>query len=289
MHTLINPQSGHLAFKLYSFKGDNPFDHVQRMNYYSLIWIRKGSGKIKADFQEYDFPENSLLAFSPYQPFMICADDKVEAEVIHFHSDFFCIHKHQKEVACNGVLFNNIYDPPFVQIDGTAEISMLGILEQMKEEMRGADLAHYEVLISYLKILLVTASRLKNQEAGEVDKINAFGVDPDVLQRLKDAIDQNYRSLHSPREYADLLAISPKALNKITKKHFQKNLSSLIAERIIIEAKRELYLSNKAVKEIAFELGYKDEYYFSRFFKKHADVSPQLYRDTVGFNRAASV
>ncbi|WP_278021813.1 helix-turn-helix domain-containing protein [Flavobacterium ginsengisoli] len=62
-------------------------------------------------------------------------------------------------------------------------------------------------------------------------------------------------------------------------------LSDLITERIIVEAKRELYLTNKTVKEIAYELGYDDEYYFSRVFKGKTDISPQLYRDTIGFNR----
>ena len=60
----------------------------------------------------------------------------------------------------------------------------------------------------------------------------------------------------------------------------------MISERIIIEAKRELYLTSKPVKEIAYHLGYTDEYYFSRFFKANAGVSPQIYRDTVGFARA---
>jgi AraC-like DNA-binding protein len=78
---------------------------------------------------------------------------------------------------------------------------------------------------------------------------------------------------HSPADYAELLYISPKALAKITKSYFNKPLSSLINERIIIEAKRELYLTDKTIKEIV-ELGYEDEYYFSRFFKVNADVSP---------------
>ena len=73
---------------------------------------------------------------------------------------------------------------------------------------------------------------------------------------------------------------------KIAKSHFNKTLTDLIAERIIIEAKRELYLTSKSVKEIAYDLGYDDEHYFSRFFKKNADVSPQLYRETVGFAKA---
>ena len=103
------------------------------------------------------------------------------------------------------------------------------------------------------------------------------------MQKLKDAIEENFKLKHSPAEYADLLYISPKALAKITKTHFNKTPSSLINERIIIEAKRELYLTDKTVKEIAYELGYEDEYYFSRFFKVNADISPQLYRDSVGF------
>ncbi|MFM9625806.1 helix-turn-helix domain-containing protein, partial [Streptomyces turgidiscabies] len=89
----------------------------------------------------------------------------------------------------------------------------------------------------------------------------------------------NYREKHTASDYASILNITPKALAKITKTHLNKTLTSLISERIIIEAKRELYLTNKPVKQIAYELGYDDEYYFSRFFKTNTDVSPQIYRN----------
>ena len=107
--TLINPQTGNLAFKLFTFTDISNFDHVQRLNYYSLIWIKEGNGKVKVDFSEYDFKENQLLAFAPYQPFMLASESELSGVVINFHPDFFCIHKHHEEVACNGVLFNNIY------------------------------------------------------------------------------------------------------------------------------------------------------------------------------------
>jgi YesN/AraC family two-component response regulator len=73
----------------------------------------------------------------------------------------------------------------------------------------------------------------------------------------------------------------------MTKNHFNKTMTNLISERIIIEAKRELYLTNKTVKEIAYDLGYDDEHYFSRFFKNNAEISPKTYRETVGFARGA--
>ncbi|MCI1267247.1 MAG: AraC family transcriptional regulator [Saprospiraceae bacterium] len=285
-YTLINPQTGNLAFKVFSFNNNSHFDHIQRLNYYSLIWIRNGKGTAKADFSEYDFVQNTLFAFSPYQPFMFQADEQIHGIVINFHPDFFCIHKHHQEVACNGVLFNNIYNPPFVTVDENANSTFKMLLEQITVEMQNPALAQYELLVSYLKIFLITASRLKAEQQTEIQINPAENKEPFILQNLKHYIETHFKTKHSASDYADLLNISAKTLAKLTKTHFNKTLTDLISERIVIEAKRELYLTNKAVKEIAYELGYIDEYYFSRFFKNNADISPQAYRDTVGFGRA---
>jgi len=257
---------------------------VQRLNYYSIILITDGSGLLKADFSEYKFSTHSLLCFSPYQPFLL-ETEKVKGVVINFHPDFFCIHKHHDEVACHGVLFNNIYQPPFTEIDRESAKTFEMILDQIKTEMQNPALAQYELLISYLKIFLITATRIKTKNLPSVPKNVTDKKEPFILQNLKDAIERNFKTMHSASHYADMLHLTPKALGKIAKTHFNKTLTELISERIIIEAKRELYITNKAVKEIAYELGYEDEYYFSRFFKANAEISPQVYRDTVGFDR----
>ena len=284
--TLVNPQNGNLAFKLSSFDHNQQFKEIQRLNYFSLLWIKSGKGNVKVDFSEYDFFENQLLAFSPYQPFMLTSDEKIEGIVLNFHPEFFCIHKHQAEIACNGILFNNIYKPPYVSIDEPSKNILDMVVEQMKTEMQNPELAQYELLVSYLKIFLITATRLKNQQQPEEEQIDNSNTAPFILQNLKNYIETHFKTKHSASDYAELLNITPKALAKITKNHFNKTLTNLIAERIIIEAKRELYLTNKPVKEIAYELGYDDEHYFSRFFKTNAEISPQVYRDTVGFAKA---
>jgi AraC family transcriptional regulator, transcriptional activator of pobA len=284
-HTLVNPQNGNLAFKVFSFDNNTCFDHVQRHNYYSIIWITRGSGHLRVDVSSYNFDNGGMFFFSPYQPFMIEKAADIAGTVLHFHPDFFCIHKHQAEVACNGILFNNIYEPPFITIDETAAFAIATLLQQMITEMQDTALAQYELLVSYLKILLITATRIKVNQQPLAMAQAASIKEPFVLQDLKEAIEANYRTKHSPGDYATMLNISAKALAKITKNYFSKTLTSLIAERIVIEAKRELYLTSKPVKQIAYELGYDDEFYFSRFFKTNADVSPQLYRDTVGHGR----
>jgi len=284
--TLVDPKNGNLAFKIFSYDDNSHFDHVQRNNYYTVVINLAGSGKLKSDFSTYDFSGQVLMCFSPYQPFMISGADDLSGVILNFHPDFFCIHLHQKEVACNGVLFNNIYQPPFITLADKDIALFLNIIEQMQIEMQNAALAQYELLISYLKIFLINGSRLRLDQSPMASAEISGLKEPFVLQSLKDAIEENFKTKHSPAEYADLLNISPKALARITKNHFNKTLTNMIAERIVIEAKRELYLTSKPVKSIAYELGFNDEFYFSRFFKNNADVSPQLYRETVGFAKA---
>jgi AraC family transcriptional regulator, transcriptional activator of pobA len=57
---------------------------LQKLNYYSLIWIQNGNGKVKADFSEYDFVASSLFAFSPYQPFMLVDKEPIKVVVNRF-------------------------------------------------------------------------------------------------------------------------------------------------------------------------------------------------------------
>ncbi|MEJ4087223.1 helix-turn-helix domain-containing protein [Galbibacter orientalis] len=287
--TLINPQTGNLAFKLHFFENENPFDTIQRLNLYSVIWVKEGAGSVRADFSDYTINANGLFSFSLYQPFLFKAEKHLSGVALYFHPDFFCIHKHHKEVACNGVLFNNIYSSPSIKIDSNTELNFNMLIKQLKLEMQNPALAQYELLVSYLKILLITASRLKTEQQDAENIETNKHDEPFILQNLKNFIEIHYKTKHTASEYANMLAITPKALNKLTKTHFNKTLTELIGERIVIEAKRELYLTNKSIKEIAYELGYNDEYYFSRFFKKHVNISPQFYRETIGFDRASSV
>ncbi len=283
--TLINQQNGNLAFKIFSFCDNGHFDHLQRNNFYTVIWVKEGSGLLKVDFSEYLFQENTVFAFAPYQPFMFSTDKKISGIALQFHSDFYCIHRNPNETNCDTVLFNNIYQVPFIRIDNLTENKLNLQLEQLKLEIQDTENDNYELLIPNLKIFLVTISRLKT--LSKINEPTFIEVEtPFILQNLKKTIEENFRLKHSASDYAALLNISANALAKLVKIHYNKTLTDLITERIIIEAKRELYMTSKPIKEIAWLLGYTDEFHFSRLFKTNTDVSPQLYRDTVGFAKA---
>jgi AraC family transcriptional activator of pobA len=283
VHTLVDERTGHLAFKLYGFADNSHFDHVQRHNYYTVLWVAQGRGRLRVDTSAHDFHDGHMMCFTPYQPFMLSADAPVNGIALHFHSDLYCIHKHQHEVACNGVLFNDLYDPPLFTVDAATGTELRTLVDQMHDELVNTSLARTELLVSYLKIFLIKASRMKLHQCPGVDPAEPDGDVPMTIAHLKSAIEEHYRTKHAPGDYAILLHITPKSLSKLVKQHFNRTPTDLIAERIMIEAKRELYLSDKSVKVIAHELGFDDAYYFSRFFKRNAEVSPELYRKHVGF------
>jgi AraC-like DNA-binding protein len=285
VYTLVNQQNGNLAFKLFEFDNNSYFDHIQRNNYFTLIFITGGEGVAKVDFCDYSFKEDTLFAFYPYQPFMLMSKGCLRGIAVQFHHDFFCIYRHHEEIANNGLLFNNVYEQPFVCVNESCRATMFHLIQGIADELKADSFRKDEALISYLKLLLVMATRIKldQQSIQDTEKMN--GKQLLVVQNLKNAIEDNFRIKHSASDYASLLHVTPTSLARIAKNHFNKTLSDLITERIIIEAKRELYLTDKTIKEIAYELGYEDEYYFSRVFKGKTDISPQLYRDTVGFNR----
>ncbi|MBP1651759.1 MAG: btr 3 [Bacteroidetes bacterium] len=278
MYTLVSSRTGNMAFRVSRLEEGALLQEQKGYNYYSILLVTKGSGQL----YEYTFQENTLLALGLYQPFQVKGD--IEGVLINFHPDFFCIYQHEEEVACNGVLFNNIYAPPLMQLQVDEMASLMNIVRLIEQEMSRPALAQYEVVMAFLKIFLINASRMKLERQEVVAPV---GNEPFILQSLKDAIEQYYRKEHSPGYYAGLLNITPKALNKLNKTHFNRTLGHLIAERIMTEAKRELYMTAKPVKRIAFELGFNDEFYFSRFFKNNAEVSPVVYREAVGWENNA--
>ena len=281
MATLIDQQTGEVAFHVSPLTDSISTASVSRHNQYMIFLVQSGTLTMTVDFVTQTISSKALLCLSPYQPYRLTAMSGVTGWLLFFHPDFFCTYKHQHEIALEGALFHTNYQLPFFGIDDDTPLDIT--IRQIHAELTNEDLAQHELLIAYLKIYLIQILRLKTRH----DNVAVSSTDlPPVIVRLKEHIEREYRRKHSPADYAQLVHMSLNALGKLAKKHFDRPLSVLIANRIMTEAKRELYLTAKTIKEIAHWLGYADEYYFSRFFKRHAGISPQQYRHTVGFARA---
>src|SRR5438445_1869120 len=166
--TLIDPQTREMALRITRFKDDSLFNSQKKYNYFSMLLLSKGEGSVQRDDARYVFNSDCLLCFAIYQPFMVKSESEMEGVLINFHPSFFCLFKHRNEVSCNGVLFNNLYDTPVVNLRPDEMRSLSVVVDQLSTEIQKRQQPDQDVLISYLKIFLIEASRAKmEQRRGE--------------------------------------------------------------------------------------------------------------------------
>lgn len=245
----------------------------QQVDSYSIFWIKEGKGTYNIDFEQYSFDGNVLFFLSPGQVFSVDSEKVKEAYKLSFVRDFYCIQTHDKEVACNGILFNNVYETPFVS-PCKKDIQKLDfILENLIEEFSQKETAQYDMLQAYLKQFIILAVRIKKENHVLKDDLESK-----LFKDFSLLVEMNFKKLHTVTDYANRLGISPKSLTKNFQKSGLQTPSNFIKNRIITESKRQLIYSNSSVKQIAFDLGFNDPAYFSRFFTKSTSKSPLQFK-----------
>ena len=243
------------------------------------IFLLKGKGIISADFVDFEFNGQIALFTTPYQQIKISGAMEGGIEKLSFHGDFYCIEYHKKEVACNGLLFNNIYQQPFIYLKDKELSSIFKKIEEEKEK----NVPFTEpILKSYLQLILAISSRIKKLD--QSDEPPASGA---AIHKFRDLLEDNFIQQRSPLYYANALSLAPNSFTRQCNKYFGKSPSILIQERVVLEAKKHLHLSHKSIKEIAALMNFDDQHYFSRYFKKHTGVSPTEFRTEVGISIVA--
>jgi AraC-like DNA-binding protein len=278
----IHSGSGELLLGLKIVEGAALCSAAQYPDYLVFL-IKEGTGTFHADFGAFDFKGPVLLFSTPLQVIYMQECKFPDCKVLQFHGDFYCIEFHREEVSCNGLLFNNIYIDPVVVLTDKEAVLFDLLLTDLNNELNEA--APSEIILrAYLQLFLAKSSSIKikaiteNKDKTEKDE---------QMDRFKKLLDEHFLTLHKPSDYAALLAMTPDNLTKRSTRYFRKTPSQLIQERLILEAKKQLHLTRKSIKEIAWNLKFQDEFYFSRVFKKFTKVSPQAFRDKTGISIVA--
>ena len=77
---------------------------------------------------------------------------------------------------------------------------------------------------------------------------------------------------------AKAIGLSTSRFSVIYRRHFHSSPMEDILQMRVTEAKKLLVSSQLNMKQIAERCGFKNEYYFSRFFKKWVGIAPSVYR-----------
>ncbi|NER13058.1 helix-turn-helix domain-containing protein [Leptobacterium flavescens] len=253
------------------------FTENHRHDFFEIIWLQNGEGVHEIDLFDHPYEGSVLFILSPGQIHKIKQDRTAEGYVVKFLPALFKEEKNFYNYILDTCLFDTSTSCPVIPIPEHLSPIFEDIFQKMLQEFRQADLDAENIFTSYLKILVTHINRLKRQKQGNVLVEN----DPQYALYRKFILDieKNYKTKHAVQHYAENLNTSGRHLNSVARKFAAKSAGNLIQDRIVLEAKRNLYHETLNIKEISYLLGFEDPAYFSRFFKKHQGLSPQQFRD----------
>lgn len=250
---------------------------------YSIIML-DCDATATVDNVRYVLAASTILFLTPLQTIALSSRSCATVRMLQFHGDYYCIEYHKKEVACNGVLFNNIYVAPVVEPNTQESQEVELIMGQLLAYSSSKDDLTTPIIKSYLQVLLAICSRIKQKSKSVCD---VKSVSDRVAEDFQALLESHFLKERNPSFYALNLHMEPAYFSRRIKTLLGKTPTKLIQERVILEAKRLLHLTFKTVKEIAHELSFEDEYYFSRYFKREVGVSPLQFREKVGISVVA--
>ena len=244
--------------------------------YIKILYLPAGY-KLRVDFACYDTQKPTLFFISPNQYLEIEASGEESGYFIFYNRDFYCIQIHDQEVACDGLLFNNIKNMPKVELSEAENTFLGGLFKEMIQEFNLNDSSLEEMVRTYLKQLLIRATRSwKRQHLDNI--VTDQQSDLDFFRRFTRLVEEHYKSKHTVADYADFLCMAPKTITHKFNRMRLPQPNEVIKNRIILEAKRLLVHTSLTAKEIAYNLGYNDPAYFSRLFQSKTGESPSGFR-----------
>ncbi|MDD2384282.1 MAG: helix-turn-helix domain-containing protein [Sulfurospirillaceae bacterium] len=236
---------------------------VHRHPYYEIIFVTQGKGDMQIDFQHYPIQQGSLFFFSPAQMHFPTVDEEFNCFLLRFDLSVFS----ENNFFHNLSMFN--FDYLHIQDQNYKDVEQ--ILIQLHEEFTEHRTLKQSAICNLLKILLITLQRLFPKVVNSTTQTSLFSA-------LNQLLEKNHYQIAHPSEYAKPLKVPMKVLNTVIKEFTGMSCGEYIRSKTLIEAKRLLLYSTKNANEIAYELGFVDTSYFSRFFKKETGVSPMTFR-----------
>jgi AraC family transcriptional activator of pobA len=175
------------------------------------------------------------------------------------------------------LFFNNVYKQAYLDLDRPSGAHLKILLTSIEQEYLHNRSYSQNIIRSYINIILFELTRVYEQSIPASGEHNIID---DKLREFENLIEKNFKKYHLVTDYATILHITANYLNAISTRRKGKAAGEVIRDRIILEAKRLLTHSDKTITQIAYDLGFEDNSYFGRFFKKYCDQTPAVFRSS---------
>jgi AraC-like DNA-binding protein len=230
-------------------------------NFIKIYFVRKGKGIIRFCDKEIALEPDKLYIVSPSKvaDYFVC-----EAPLEQYWAHFYV------NVENNINLFSLMNFHDSIKPDNTEIISYL-FRRLYNIYMKSSQLLLFEA-DAILRFFLATLRRKSIADTESMMRqIERF-------EPVLDYIERNIAAKIEIKNLASLIHLHPTYFANLFAKVFGMSPLEFIISKKLEKAQKELFFTNRPIKEIACRLGFSDEFYFSRLFKKYLGMAPTQYR-----------
>jgi len=248
-------------------KGDADFRMQQQLSAsHILIIAAQGKGTLVLDTSEHRLTDETAHWCLPEQTFGIRSDDDDGLELYLLHFDMYrevrqeagTSHYVKQEQGLPAGQSLSVHNASETALGCEAVVRLSGS-EDRSERFRG-QIAFQELLYELMK----------------QDEVTAEGANA-AIDRAREHMDRHYNDSLSIEQLGKIAGVSPKYFVDLFKKTFGISAIDYLTELRMNKAKQYLMQSQAKLRDIAHQVGYQDEFYFSRKFKQQVGVSPSVY------------
>ncbi|KKR03643.1 MAG: hypothetical protein UT30_C0023G0001 [Candidatus Uhrbacteria bacterium GW2011_GWF2_39_13] len=230
-------------------------------NFIKIYFIKKGKGVIRFYDKEIILEPNRLYIVPPLKAadYFVCKPPLVQYWA-HFYAKF------ENNISLFSLMdFNDFVEPENSQV-------IFYLFERLYNiYMKSSQFLFFEAEAILRYFLAILRKKPAKNAEKIMRQISRFGP---VLSYLEENISEKT----TIKKLAYLVHLHPTYFaNSFAKVFGMSPLEFMISQKLE-KTQKMLFFTEKPIKEIAAEIGFKDEFYFSRIFKKYIGISPTQYR-----------
>jgi len=232
-------------------------------NHYYFYYQVEGKTSHYIDLKEHNLSKGSLIFVCPNQ---IHSHKKEKNSIyyeIYFKEDKQFFLKSQLPLLLNTLNKNRIEIPLIAQERILMIFKTLLQFQESENEYHKLKTSYFNTLLEEFNHIYFSKDKVITNNSN----------DRNTLILFKTYLNEHLTDHPSIETISNELGVSSNYLYKLVKKYTDKSPKEYINCLLIVEAKRHLFYSKISLKELTYKLGFSDQSYFSKFFKKHIGKS----------------
>jgi AraC family transcriptional activator of pobA len=263
------------GFQVEVFDANRHFsvEYPHRHDFYEVLYLSGGSGYHIIDSNKYKIEPPCIFFMTPGQTHKLELSHDIDGYILLFAREFYLLNQSNQNKLLGFPFFHSVtrQNPPLYLANANDNRFLKTLFERGCLEVKNNN---EETIRSLLDLILLTCNQLYPNENGVFPNNKGHILAKKFLQ----LIEENYQKNLKVNDYADMLAITANHLTQIVKQTTGKTTIEILQEKNILEIKRLLLYTNLNVTEIASQLNFTDQSYFTKYFKKCTGQTPLDFR-----------